>query len=75
MPEPGDSIELDSLALRLGKPAGSLQAFAALDPAQRSELIASVDRTLSARQEQLDHALQRMVPWPLRAPLLRWMRR
>ena len=75
MSELGNSSELDALAARLGRPASSLQALAMLDRAQQAELIASVDRVLSTRQSELDRALRRLLPWPLRTPLLRWLRR
>lgn len=74
MTQPGNTAELDALALRLNRPAGSLQAFAALDVEQRAALIRAVDQSLSARQDALDRALRRLLVWPL-SLLLRWLRR
>lgn len=74
MPQLGNSSELDALALRLGRPVSSLQAFAVLHTEQRAALIHSVDQALQARQDALNQALRRVLPWPL-SILLRWMRR
>ncbi|MGQ0530079.1 MAG: hypothetical protein ACT4PG_09745 [Panacagrimonas sp.] len=74
MTQPGNSPELDALALRLNRPAGNLQAFAALSIEQRAELIRAVDQSLSARQQALERALRRLLPWPL-SVVLRWLRR
>lgn len=67
--------ELDALAQCLGLPADSLPSLARLSPAQLGELLSAVEAAVRTRSEQLDHALGRVLFWPLKRPLLAMLRR
>lgn len=66
---------VEALAQRLRRPATSLQGCAALSPEQLGVLVAAIDRAVEQRRSALDTALHRFLPWPLRGPILRWLRR
>ena len=66
---------LEALSQRLNRPAASLRAFASLEPDEMATLCASLDAALSARRTALDHALMRLLPWPLHRLVLPWLRR
>lgn len=71
----GSAATLDDLAQRLRRPVGSLQACAGLSAEELGVLIATLDSAIAQRRSALDRALHRFLPWPLRAPILRWLRR
>jgi hypothetical protein len=66
---------LEALSQRLNRPAASLRAFASLSSEELATLSASLDTALSARRAALDHALERLLPWPLHRFVLPWLRR
>ena len=66
---------LQALSQRLNRPAASLRAFAGLEPEELATLCASLDVALSARSGALQHALIRLLPWPLHRFVLPWLRR
>jgi hypothetical protein len=66
---------LDAIAHRLHRPVESLRACAVLSPEQQAVLLAALDAALANRKRDLDGALARLLPWPLRGPVLRWLRR
>ena len=63
------------LKQRLGRPVGHLQALERLDPATRGALDAAIGAAIERRRRQLDGALARVLPRPLRALLLRGLAR
>lgn len=67
--------KLDALARRVRRAPGSLQDCANLTDAELDQLIAALDAAIEERRLALDQALHRFLPWPLRAPILRWLRR
>jgi hypothetical protein len=69
------TAELEQLARRLHCPVDSVQAYAALDPTQLSQLDRCVEAALAQRQAALDAAYARLLPSPLRGLLLRLLRR
>lgn len=66
---------LDALAQRLRRPAGSLQGCADLSAEELALLLATLDAAIAQHRSALDLALARLLPWPLRATILRWLRR
>lgn len=66
---------VDALAQRLRRPAGSLQGCAQLSADELAILVATLDAAIAQRRSALDRSLHRFLPWPLRAPILRWLRR
>lgn len=66
---------VDALAQRLRRPAGSLQGCAQLSADELAMLVRALDAAIAQRRSALDQALCRFLPWPLRAPILRWLRR
>jgi hypothetical protein len=66
---------LEALSQRLNRPAASLRAFSSLSGEELATLSASLDAALSARRAALDHALERLLPWPLHRFVLPWLRR
>lgn len=75
MPTTESGGPLETLARRLQRPVESLRACAALSEAEQATLLAAIERALAQRSVDIDRSLARLIPWPLRAPLLRWMRR
>lgn len=71
--ESGGPLEL--LARRLHRPVESLRACAVLSEAEQATLLAAVEHALAQRSLGVERSLARLIPWPLRAPLLRRMRR
>lgn len=71
----GAAGHLEAIAQRLHRPAASLPACTVLSPEQQAILLAALDRAFEQRAQDLDRSLARLIPWPLRAPLLRWLRR
>ena len=67
--------DLDVLAQRLNRPASSLRAYVALNADEQAVLLARLDVALAARRTALDRALCRLIPWPLRGTVMRWLRR
>lgn len=69
------SEELDALATSLGRPIDSLHSLSTLDSAQLAALREAIEHAVRERHEQLDQSLNRILPWPLRGPLLSLLRR
>ncbi len=67
--------DLQALAQRLNRPTSSLRAYAQLSADEHALLRDSLDTALAQRRTALDHAQSRLLPWPLRGVLLRWLRR
>jgi len=67
--------DLQALSQRLNRPAASLRAYAELSPAEHAALLSCLDAALAQRRTAIDHALLRLIPWPLRGSVLRWLRR
>lgn len=70
-----DLDDLQALAQRLNRPASSLGAYVTLDRDEHAVLRARLDTALADRRTGLDQALARLIPWPIRAVVLRWLRR
>ncbi|MGH8540204.1 MAG: hypothetical protein ACRETW_06835 [Stenotrophobium sp.] len=66
---------LRQLEAHLGRPSGSLPALEALSDEQIGVLDAAVQATCARHQQALDAAYGRALPWPLRGPILRLLRR
>lgn len=66
---------LDAIARRLHRPVESLRACAGLSVEQQAVLLAAIEQSLIQRKQGIDGALARLLPWPLRGPVLRWLRR
>ena len=66
---------LHALSQRLNRPPASLRAFAGLAPDELATLCARLDAALLAREDALQHALKRLLPWPLHRFVLPWLRR
>lgn len=60
---------LETLALKLRRPAGSLAALAYLTPVQIAELDAAIDAACTRQRQEIDTRLRRLLPGPLRALL------
>jgi len=67
--------DLQALSQRLHRPAESLRAYHPLSAAEHAALLACLDAALAQRRTAIEHALLRMIPWPLRGLVLRWLRR
>lgn len=66
---------LRQLEAHLGRPSGSLPALEALSDEQLGVLDAAVQATCDRHQKALDATYSRVLPWPLRGPLLHLLRR
>lgn len=67
--------ELTALTRRLERPVLSLSALEQLPPEQLRTLREQIEQAQERHQKLLDQALERAIPWLLRAPVLRWLRR
>ena len=66
---------LEAIAHRLHRPVESLRACAVLSAEQQTVLLAALDAALTNRRQGIDGAFARVLPWPLRSAVLRWLRR
>ena len=68
------SAELDRLAAELGRPPASLSAFRDLTPGQLTMLTRAIEETRSRRRADLDAALARTLPAPVRRVVVALLR-
>lgn len=66
---------LETLSQRLNRPVPSLRAFAGLSREEIATLCEALDVALDTRRGALQHALVRLLPWPLHRIVLSWLRR
>jgi hypothetical protein len=66
--------DLQQFATRLGRPAGSLSAFARLTPEQLAQLGTAIDQACEQQRATLEQSFRRAVPWPLRPLILHLLR-
>lgn len=65
----------ETLANKLALPMLAVDCLAQLEPEQLDDLAQRIDAAVALHGEALDEGLKQALPWPVRGPLLRWLRR